>query len=165
MKILDHIQITRKLERMSFEIAESNFDIEKLYLIGINNNGYNFAKMLKSYLKKICKTDIKLLRISLNPKNPVAEEITIDIDKKELEAANIIVIDDVANTGRTLFYAMKVLMDVVPEKVETAVLVDRMHKSFPIAINYVGQSFATTIQENILVKLDKAGEEAVYLEM
>ena len=165
MKILDRLQIKRKIERMAFEIAESNFDSDKIYLLGINNNGYNFAEMLKAKLEKICDIDVFLNRLSLNPKNPVAHSITVDMDKKELEESNIIVVDDVANTGRTLFYAMKVLMDIIPAEVETAVLVDRMHKSFPVSINYVGQSFATTIQDNIIVNLDKKGEESVYLEM
>ncbi len=165
MKILDRLQIKRKIERMAFEIAESNFDSDKIYLLGINNNGYNFAEMLKAKLEKICDIDVFLNRLSLNPKNPVAHNITVDMDKKELEESNIIVVDDVANTGRTLFYAMKVLMDIIPAEVETAVLVDRMHKSFPVSINYVGQSFATTIQDNIIVNLDKKGEESVYLEM
>ncbi len=165
MKILDRLQIKRKIERMAFEIAESNFETDKLYLLGINNNGYNFAEMLKAKLEKICKIDVFLNRLSLNPKNPVTHDITVDMDKKELEGSNVIVIDDVANTGRTLFYAMKVFMDIIPAEVETAVLVDRMHKSFPVSINYVGQSFATTIQDNIIVNLDKKGEESVYLEM
>ena len=165
MKILDRLQIKRKIERMAFEIAESNFESDKLYLLGINNNGYNFAEMLKAKLEKICKIDVFLNRLSLNPKNPVAHDILVDMDKNELEGSNIIVIDDVANTGRTIFYAMKVFMDIIPAEVETAVLVDRMHKSFPISINYVGQSFATTIQDNIVVNLDKKGEESVYLEM
>ncbi len=165
MKILDRLQIVRKIERMAFEIAESNFESEKLYLLGINNNGYNFAQMLKDKLNKICKIDVLLHRLSLNPKNPVDHDISVDIDINELHGSNIIVIDDVANTGRTLFYAMKVLMDIIPSEVETAVLVDRMHKSFPVSINYVGQSFATTLQDNIIVNLDKKGEESVFLEM
>ena len=165
MKILDRVQIKRKIERMAFEIAESNFESEKLYILGINNNGYHFAEMLKTQLEKICNLDFVLCRLSLNPKNPVSEKISIDMDEKDLENSNILIVDDVANTGRTLFYGMRVLMDVIPSKVETAVLVDRMHKSFPISINYVGQSFATTIQDNILVSLDKKGQESVYLEM
>ena len=165
MKILDRIQIKRKIERMAYEISESNFEKENLYLLGINNNGYNFAKMLKENLEKICKINVFLNRLSLNPKNPVAHNISVDLDKDKLAGSTAIVVDDVANTGRTLFYAMKIFMDIIPAKIETAVLVDRMHKSFPVSITYVGQSFATTIQDNIVVNLDKKGEETVFLEM
>jgi pyrimidine operon attenuation protein/uracil phosphoribosyltransferase len=66
----------------------------------------------------------------------------------------------VANTGRTIFYAVKPLLDILPKKIETIVLVDRKHKAFPIAITYYGISLATTFQEHIDVKLD---EPAVYL--
>jgi len=164
MKILDSLQISRKIERMAFEIIEANFELKKLFLLGINNNGYNFAEMLKPQLTKISDADIILSRLTLNPKNPVGDEIKVEMDKQVMNGENVIVIDDVANTGRTLFYAMKIFMDILPAKVETAVLVDRMHKSFPISINFVGMTFATTIQDNIVVNLQK-GREAVYLEM
>ena len=164
MKILDSLQIRRKIERMAFEIIEENFKSEKLYLLGINNNGFNFAGMLKSQLMKISETQIILARLTLNPKNPVGHEIKVELDKKIMTGQNVIVVDDVANTGRTLFYAMKIFMDILPAKVETAVLVDRMHKSFPVSINFVGMTFATTIQDNIVVNLQK-GKEAVFLEM
>ena len=165
MKILDRVQIAKKMDRMAYEIAESNFEKEKIFFLGINNNGFNYAEMLKKSLEKICNSKIILARITLKPQDPIGESINIDLDKDTLRGQTIIVVDDVANTGRTLFYAMKVLMDVIPEKIETAVLVDRKHKLFPISINYVGLSFATTFQDNIVVNLDKKAEEAVYLEM
>lgn len=149
---------------MAFEIAESNFENEKIYFLGINNNGYNFASMLLKALQKITDKELVLSRISLKPQNPVENEITIDIEKSQLANQAIIVVDDVANTGRTLFYAMEVLMDVLPVKVETAVLVDRMHKQFPVSVNYVGMTLATTIQDNIKVDLKEKGSYSVNLE-
>jgi pyrimidine operon attenuation protein/uracil phosphoribosyltransferase len=56
-----------------------------------------------------------------------------------------------------------VLLDIVPKKVEVAVLVDRKHKSFPISINYVGLSLATTLSENIDVQIRDVETMAVYL--
>lgn len=164
MKILEDLQIRRKIKRMAFEIAESNFENEKIYFLGINNNGYNFASMLLKALQKITDKELVLSRISLKPQNPVENEITIDIEKSQLANQAIIVVDDVANTGRTLFYAMEVLMDVLPVKVETAVLVDRMHKQFPVSVNYVGMTLATTIQDNIKVDLKEKGSYSVNLE-
>ena len=79
------------------------------------------------------------------------------------EGKVIIIVDDVANTGRTLFYAMKPIFQIIPKKVEVAVLVDRMHKSFPIKIDYMGLSLATTLKENIEVKIRDVKEQAVYL--
>ena len=164
MKILEDLQIRRKIKRMAFEIAESNFENEKIYFLGINNNGYNFASMLLKALQKITDKELVLSRISLKPQNPVENEISIDIEKSQLSNQAIIVVDAVANTGRTLFYAMEVLMDVLPVKVETAVLVDRMHKQFPVSVNYVGMTLATTIQDNIKVDLKEKGSYSVNLE-
>ncbi len=163
MKILDSLQIAHKIERMAYQIAESNYDQKEIYFVGINKNGYNFAQMLKNKLGKIYDCNIVMARVELKPQNPVDQEITLDVDVEKLKGKAVILVDDVANTGRTMFYAMKVFMSVIPKKIETAVLVDRMHKSFPISINHVGLTFATTIQDNIDVDLNKKGEEAVYL--
>jgi pyrimidine operon attenuation protein/uracil phosphoribosyltransferase len=62
-----------------------------------------------------------------------------------------------------MFYACKPLMNILPKKIETAVLVDRQHKSFPIKVDYVGLSLATTLKENIDVEIKDAGEFAVYM--
>ena len=72
--------------------------------------------------------------------------------------------DDVANTGRTLFYAIKPLLDILPARVEIAVLVDRKHKSFPMQVDYVGLSLATTMNNNIQVDILKTRDWAVHLE-
>ena len=71
--------------------------------------------------------------------------------------------DDVANTGRTIFYAIKPLLDILPKKVEVAVLVDRTHKAFPIRVDYYGISLATTLKETINVEIRKKKERAVFL--
>ncbi|HRD06713.1 MAG TPA: phosphoribosyltransferase family protein, partial [Saprospiraceae bacterium] len=73
-------------------------------------------------------------------------------------------VDDVANTGRTIFYACKPLMDLLPSKIEVAVLVDRKHKQFPINVDYVGLSLATTLKENISVKILGVDEMEVHLD-
>ncbi len=164
MKILDHIQIKQKIKRLAYEILEHNYEEKVLILAGINNNGHGFAKILKGTLSKITDIELKLCQIQLNPANPVSEEIKLSLNQKELKSKSIILIDDVANTGRTLFYAAKPLMDILPKKVEVAVLVDRKHKSFPIAVTYTGISLATTLKENINVQLGKVADRAVYLE-
>jgi pyrimidine operon attenuation protein/uracil phosphoribosyltransferase len=81
----------------------------------------------------------------------------------ELEGKTIVVVDDVGNTGRTLFYACKPLLEVLPHKVEMAVLVDRKHKSFPVKVDYVGLSLATTLREHIDVQLSDSNDFAAYL--
>ncbi|MBK9734182.1 MAG: hypothetical protein IPO92_04140 [Saprospiraceae bacterium] len=99
-----------------------------------------------------------LSKITLNPARPLDFPIETDLSPDILHNKTIIIIDDVANTGRTLFYAFKVYMAILVKKIEVAVLVDRKHKMFPIKVDYVGLTLATTIQENIkadLITLDK----------
>jgi len=163
MKILDQLQIRQKIKRLAYEIIESNFGQNEIVLAGINNNGLGFAKMLKRELVKIAKIDIKLIQLRLNPADPISSPVEIDMSNNEIKGKSIIIIDDVANTGRTMFYAMRVFMDVLPEKIETAVLIDRKHKLFPVEINYFGLSLATTMNEDIQVELSNSNEMAVYI--
>ncbi len=164
MIILDSKQINQKLKRMAIEILENNIEEEELYLLGINNNGLKFAKLLSSYIKKMSDKKLHLFNLRLDPANPTKESISINIDLELLENKAVIIIDDVANTGRTMFYAFKPLLDILPKKVELAVLVNRQHKTFPSHPNYIGISLATTLQDNINVNINSAKERQVSLE-
>jgi len=163
MRILSSQQIEQKVKRLAHQILEHNFDTKKIIFIGINNNGHQFAKKLVGKLDKITDKEILLSRLQLNPANPLSSDIEIHLEIAELKNQNIILVDDVANTGRTLFYACKPLMNVLAKKIEVAVLVDRKHKSFPIKVDYVGLSLATTVQENIDVKLKSVKDQEVLL--
>jgi pyrimidine operon attenuation protein/uracil phosphoribosyltransferase len=99
----------------------------------------------------------------LNPAKPLSEEIVLEMPIEEVKDNVIIIVDDVANTGRTIFYAFKPLMDILPKKVEVAVLVDRTHKSFPVKVDYFGLSLATTLKENIAVKIREVEEFGVFM--
>ena len=163
MQILSQQQINNKIKRLAIEILEHNLDAKRLIFLGINNNGYGFAELLiKAMPNK--SNDITLSRIHLNPADPLDSPIRIEgVEVKDLKNSNIVIVDDVANTGRTLFYALKPIMDILPAKVQIAVLVDRKHKSFPIVPDYVGLSLATTMRENIEVHISKKKKQAVYL--
>lgn len=163
MKILNNKEINQKIRRLAYQILEQNTEVRKLIFLGINNNGLTFAKLLKKEYEAISSKEISLGSINLNPADPLDSEITLDTDVKNLNGKHIIIVDDVANTGRTLFYAMKPLMEFVPRKVEVAVLVDRKHKSFPIMVDYVGLSLATTLKENIAVEIKKESSKAAFL--
>jgi len=164
MLLLNTNQIQQKTKRLAIEILEENYGEREIILAGINTTGTRFANRLKVELEQLCRSKIRLTTIHLNPANPLSGDITIDLPAKKLQNKLILVIDDVANTGRTLYYAMKPLMEVLPKKVEVVVLVNRKHKSFPVKTDYVGMSLATTMQENIKVKMGEDAEEAVYLE-
>ncbi len=164
MRILTESQIKQKIKRLAFQILESNYNEKEIILAGINNNGIHFAKLLQKALVRITDIPVKLTPIHLNPADPLSEEITIGMTPSELKKKTIIVVDDVANTGRTLFFAMKPLMAILPKRVEAAVLVDRKHKSFPVLVDYVGLSLATTLKDNIDVQIKDVEEMAVHLD-
>ncbi len=163
MKILDKAQILRKIQRLTVEILERNFGETEIILVGINQNGLEMARLLANELIGRTDTVITLTRLHINPTKPLDGSISLDMPLESLNNKVIILIDDVANTGRTVFYAIRPLLDVLPKKVEVAVLVDRKHKSFPIQPDYVGLSLATTLKENIDVKIRDVEDWAVYL--
>ncbi len=133
---------------MALEISEKNYDKNSLLLIGIKSNGIFIAKKIAEYLKESFTGTVELLEMTVNKKNP----IEISLDKQvDFNGKSIILIDDVANSGRVMLYALKPLIEQLPAQIETLVLVERTHKKFPIDVNYVGLSIATTNQENIVV--------------
>lgn len=164
MKILTTTQIAQKINRLAIEILEHNYKEKEIILAGINNNGLGFAKLIKKAINKISEVEITLANISLNPAKPTSDEVTIDLEDSKFKNKVVIIIDDVANTGRTIFFAFKPFLDILTKKVEVAVLVDRKHKSFPIKVDYVGLSLATTLKENIKVNLQSAKNREVHLE-
>jgi pyrimidine operon attenuation protein/uracil phosphoribosyltransferase len=163
MKILDRTQIKQKIKRLAIEILENNFEEKAIYLLGINNNGTGFAKLLQRELKKITDIRIEIFTVRLNPAAPLSSPIEINTPVQSLKGKTIILIDDVANTGRTIFYACKPILDILPKKLEVAVLIDRKHKTFPIYPKYVGLSLATTLKEDIDLQILETEDWGVYL--
>ncbi len=165
MSILNDRQINQKVTRLAYEIIEHNIKAHKVFLAGINNNGYRFAQLLMDRLQQTprCPFEVVLLRIVLDPARPTSREITVDIPFEELVNQSVILVDDVANTGRTLFYAFSPFMPLLLKKLQVAVLVDRKHKAYPIRVDYVGLSLATTIKDHIEVNLTRNAEFSVQL--
>ncbi len=161
MVILKNDAIKQKIVRLAYEIAEQNYDAREIVLLGINNNGWRFAKLLQASLEEVLPGKSSLSRLRLNPAKPNVDPIVIDNEINHLKGKSLIVVDDVANTGRTLFYAVKPLLEIIPAKVQMAVLVDRMHKSFPVHVDFVGLSLATTVQDHIEVHLGKSASVAL----
>lgn len=163
MQILNQRQIQQKIKRLAIEILENNYEAPEIYLLGINNRGYSFAQMLLEELNHITRIPIILTRLRLDPAAPLGSPIQLEMDAKSLEGKTILIVDDVANTGRTIFYAFKTILDILPNKVQVAVLVDRKHKTFPVQVDYLGISLATTLKEDIDVQILAEEEPAVFL--
>jgi pyrimidine operon attenuation protein/uracil phosphoribosyltransferase len=112
-------------------------------------------------LQEVFKGEIIVTALSLDKKNPaiVTIEPAIDFNDKV-----ILLIDDVANSGKTMLYALKPLLETYPKKIQTLALLERTHKSFPIDLDYVGLSISTTLDEHIFVEVDGTDVIGAWME-
>lgn len=160
--ILSAADIERKTKRIAYQIVENNYDEKEVILVGVKEQGLIWAEMLRKQIEQIGVVPVALHEIKLDKKDPIKSGVQCSIDTKELKKKSVVLVDDVANTGRTLAYALKPLLDGSPKKIQVAVLVDRRHKGFPITADFVGLSLTTTLKEHISVSLE-AGNEGAFL--
>ena len=147
---------------MAYEVIEDNYDEEEIIVVGIQPNGYKVAEKLISAIQKISDIHVTLHALLLDKSEPVHHKIEYDFASEDLNNKVCLLVDDVANTGRTVFYACQPFMDSSPRKLRIAVLVERSHKRFPISSDYIGLPLSTTMKEHVVVRMDD--EEAVCLE-
>lgn len=163
-RILDAQSIRQKIVRIAFEILEDNYDEQQIVIAGIcrDDEGYALAERIASELRRIGNLDIHLTAINLDKQHPTSSPIEMGVTPELVDGRVVVIVDDVANTGRTLLYAVKPLLDMAPKKIRVAVLVDRRHKAYPLSPDYVGTSLSTTLHEhiNVVINGEKAG---VYL--
>lgn len=150
----------KKLRRMALQVVEQNYNEPQLILIGIKASGSVIAEKIGEYLKEVFSGEVVILELSMDKKNPlnISLDWTMDLNDK-----TIILIDDVANSGRTMLYALKPLLNQLPKKVQTLALVERTHKSFPVDVDYVGYSISTTLDEHILVEVEDGEVTGAWL--
>lgn len=144
----------KKLRRMALELCERNYNETALVLVGIKGSGMVIAEKISAYLKASFKGDVQLLELSLDKKHPAAISIEPATD---FTGKVVVLIDDVANSGRTMLYALKPFLNAYPKKIQTLALVERTHKSFPVDVDYTGLSVSTNLDEHIYVEV-AAGE-------
>lgn len=161
--IIGNEQVNQKIERIAYEIVENNFDETELVLVGIAKRGYLFAEMIHGKVNAIGKQSVTLESIELN-KDDVYDNSSINYSGSlgDLDGKTVIVIDDVLNSGVTLMYAVRHLLGAKIKKMNTAVLVDRRHRNYPIRADFAGMTLSTTLQEHIAVDFGN-GEVNVYL--
>lgn len=161
--ILDRKQTLQKIKRIAYEIYENNFQEEEVVLAGIYDKGYLLAQMLQRELTAISPLRVTLVKISLEKFSPVQSNVSLDCSPGALRNKSIVIVDDVLNTGRTLVHSLQPLLQIEVKKIQIAVMVDRSHRTFPVAAGYVGYSLSTTIQEHIEVVLEDGDRLGVYL--
>src|SRR5437762_3844663 len=170
-QLMSASEIERTLIRLAHEIIEKNNGAENLGLVGIRRRGVPLAQRLGQMIQRIEKTqvpvgtlDITLYRddlSTLGPK-PVVQKTEVGFP---ITGKNIILVDDVLYTGRTIRAAMDALFrEGRPKQVQLCVLIDRGHRELPIEASFVGRRVQTTSQEMIELRLrDVDDSEKVLL--
>ena len=158
--ILDASTIEKKIQRLALEVIENNIDEKELIFVGIEENGVVLAKHVKKIVEKQLGATVRLVTLKLNKRHPEKIELSEQMDFNDRV---IFLIDDVANSGKTLLYALKPFLDYHPKKIRTLVLVERSHSLFPISADYKGYSLATTLQEHIFVEVEGRKFLGAYL--
>jgi len=168
-QLADEKGLDRSLTRLAHEILEKNRGVENLVLVGIRTRGVPLAKRLAQKIKTIEGRDVpvgildvSLYRDDFKYKQPEVRvtDIPFSIDEK-----NIVLVDDVLYTGRTVRSALNALMDYGrPARIQLAVLVDRGHRELPIKADFVGKNVPTSIGEEVRVRVREIdGEDGIWL--
>lgn len=172
-KVLDKEALNRSLMRIAHEILEKNKGTRDLCLVGIRSRGAFLAKRLADCIERIDKAgvavgilDITLYRddLTLIASQPVVHKTEIGFD---ITDKNLILVDDVLYTGRTVRAALDALIDFGrPKTIQLAVLVDRGHRELPIRADFAGKNIPTSKNETVEVRLEEVDgkDEAVIIE-
>jgi pyrimidine operon attenuation protein/uracil phosphoribosyltransferase len=170
-KILDQEGINRAIIRIAHEIIERNKGSQGLCVVGIRNRGVYLAQRIASCIKQIEGTDVStgalditLYRddLALATGQPLVRKTEIDFD---INDKNLVLVDDVLYTGRTIRAALDALIDFGrPKSIQLAVLVDRGHRELPIRADFVGKNIPTSKKESVDVHLQESdGRDEVLI--
>ena len=159
-------EIDRTLQRLAHEIVEKSGGTANLALIGIRRRGVPLANRIAQAMRGIDGVDvpvgtldITLYRDDLSKVAPQAvlqsSDIPFPVDDKDL-----VLIDDVLYTGRTIRAAMNGLFDLGrPKRIRLCVLIDRGHRELPVEASFIGRSVQTSDMEIIEVRLNEIDKE------
>ncbi|MBS1513157.1 MAG: phosphoribosyltransferase [Bacteroidetes bacterium] len=150
----------KKLRRMALEIAERNYDEQQIILIGIKDHGTVIAQKICDALKNNFRGEVVVMDLTIDKKHPA--DVTFSA-APDVQGKTVVLVDDVANSGKTMLYALKPLLEQYPKKIQTLALVERTHKTFPVAMDYVGVSVSTTPDEHIFVEEQNGNILGAYI--
>ncbi|WP_269317418.1 bifunctional pyr operon transcriptional regulator/uracil phosphoribosyltransferase PyrR [Tetragenococcus muriaticus] len=168
---MDEVTMKRALTRITYEIIERNYEINQLVLVGIKTRGIYIAQRIAQRLQQLENVEVPVgaLDITLyrdDQKEQVGKpELHASSIPESLEGKEVIVVDDVLFTGRTIRAALDAIMDFGrPQKVALAVLIDRGHREVPIRADFVGKNIPTSSAEEIIVEmLEVDGADRVFI--
>jgi pyrimidine operon attenuation protein/uracil phosphoribosyltransferase len=170
-QLMSASEIDRTLVRLAHEVLERTTDLDRLAFIGIKRRGLPLAQRIAAKIESLEKRkvptgilDINLYRDDLSTvgERPVLHAKQIDFP---ITGKDIVLMDDVLYTGRTVRSALDALFDHGrPARVQLLVLIDRGHRELPIEARYIGRMVQTSTNEIIEVKFQEVdGQEKVLL--
>lgn len=167
-RVMDSRKIKRAIQRMTTEIIERNRNLTNLVIIGIRTRGIYLGKRISKLIKELENTDIPVgvLDITLYRDDFSELEAQHMVKKTEIDFSvgdkDVLLVDDVLFTGRTIRAAMDSLIDLGrPNSIQLLVLIDRGHRELPIRADYVGKVLPTSKREIVHVQfkeIDKSDE-------
>ena len=153
-EVVDDLTMKRAITRITYEIIERNKDLSQIVLVGIKTRGVYIARRIQERLSQLEQIDVPVAELDTKPFRDdmkATEDTTVlpvDITHRE-----VILIDDVLFTGRTIRAAMDALTDFGrAAKIELVILVDRGHRELPIRADYVGKNVPTSRDEQVQVR-------------
>ena len=169
IELLDSVQLKRSIKRIAMEILERNEGAKNIAIIGIRNRGVNIAERIKGIIEKAEDVEVPFGSIDITLYRDDFKEITASpyIGGTEIlfeiEGKDIILVDDVLYTGRTVRAALDEIIDFGrPRSVQLAVLVDRGKREYPICADYVGKQVSLKDPEYIEVRVKEVdGDDRV----
>ena len=169
-EIIGANEMRRSLARIAHEILERNHGTAGVVLLGIHARGVPLAQRLALNMSELegvavpyGEIDVSLTRDDLQ-RRPI-RNVRRTVIPVDVNAATIVLVDDVLFTGRTIRSAMDVVFDFGrPRSIQLAVLVDRGHRELPIRADYVGKNVPTARSESVRVRLvDRDGVDDVQI--
>ena len=146
--ILDNNKILRICNRLSCQIIEESDNLNHVILIGIKEKGFEVAEIIKKQITLFSKKDIKLYPIKIHKD---INDKKILFDYKIPKNFTLFIIDDVLNTGKTLFKVVNFFFNIGCENIKTIVLIDRDHKKYPVNVDIKGFSLSTNFEDTVKV--------------
>jgi len=158
--ILTNEQIHNKTRRIAYQIYEDNCKEKEIIIAGINGNGYVFAQKICEILTSISDLNVVLCEVKIDKKNPL-KDVSTDLKSNNYKNKTLILVDDVLNSGTTLIYGIKHFLEVPLKRFNTAVLVNRNHKKYPVKADYKGISLSTSMREHVSVVFEAENSYAI----
>jgi pyrimidine operon attenuation protein / uracil phosphoribosyltransferase len=162
-EIMNQEQLSRTLKRMTHEIIERHSDLSNIVFVGILKKGFPIAQILKDNLKKFAEIDVPIYPLDIQAyRDDLDQKVKPQSQSLDVLNKDVILVDDVLYTGRSVRAAMDALSDHGrPRQIQLAILVDRGHRELPIRADYIGKNIPTSKNEKVFVDMNN---QVIYIE-